>query len=88
MNPYVSNGQAANDGHAKTRTKVLKRSAYSPDLSPRDFDVLGPLEKALKGRTFASDNNVQMLWYSVSGNIPRNFLQMGYADLCINGSFV
>jgi histone-lysine N-methyltransferase SETMAR len=37
---------------------VLDHSPYSPDLSPCDYHVFGPLKKTLKGRQFNSDEAV------------------------------
>jgi histone-lysine N-methyltransferase SETMAR len=37
---------------------VLDHPPYSPDLSPCDYHVFGPLKKTLKGRWFNSDEAV------------------------------
>jgi histone-lysine N-methyltransferase SETMAR len=38
---------------------VLDHPPYSPDLSPCDYHVFGPLKKTLKGRQFNSDEAVR-----------------------------
>lgn len=42
----------------KWRWEVLPHPPYSPDLSPCDFHLFGPLKRALKGRYFESDTEV------------------------------
>jgi histone-lysine N-methyltransferase SETMAR len=38
---------------------VLDHTPYSPDLSPCDYHMFGPLKKTLKGRQFISDEAVR-----------------------------
>jgi histone-lysine N-methyltransferase SETMAR len=38
---------------------VLHNPPYSPDLSPCDYNVFGPLKKTLNGRQFNSDEAVR-----------------------------
>ncbi|GFT06043.1 histone-lysine N-methyltransferase SETMAR [Trichonephila clavipes] len=40
----------------KLKWKTLYHPPYSPDMSPSDCHVFGPLEKHLKGKRFNSDN--------------------------------
>ena len=39
--------------------EVLEHPPYSPDLTPSDFHLFGPLKDALRGRHFASDQQVK-----------------------------
>ena len=41
--------------------ECLEHPPYSPDLSPCDFHIFGPLKKAMKGRKFKSDGEVQRM---------------------------
>jgi hypothetical protein len=38
--------------------EVMKRPPYSPDLTPSDFYLLGPMKEHLRGPNFADDNEV------------------------------
>jgi histone-lysine N-methyltransferase SETMAR len=38
---------------------VLPRPLYSPDLTPSDFHIFGPLKDALRGRRFADDDELK-----------------------------
>jgi hypothetical protein len=38
---------------------ALQHSPYSPDLSPCDYHMFGPLKKALGGQRFDDDEQVQ-----------------------------
>ena len=39
--------------------ELLPNPLYSPDLAPSDYHMFGPLNKALHGRRFASDDEVR-----------------------------
>jgi len=39
--------------------ECLPHPPYSPDLSPSDFYVLGPLKEAMGGKSFRSDEEAQ-----------------------------
>lgn len=75
---------------AKKNWEVLHHPAYSPDLSPCDFHLFGPLKKALKGQRFNSDADVKTAvttWFSEQ---PRTFFSDGIRrlpkqwDACLN----
>jgi hypothetical protein len=54
---------------------------YSPDLSPCDYHVFGPLKKTLKGRWFNSDEAVREaveLWFIQQ---PVSFFAEGITKL-------
>jgi len=38
--------------------ELLQHPPYSPDLAPSDYHIFGPLKEALRGRRFASDEEV------------------------------
>jgi histone-lysine N-methyltransferase SETMAR len=54
--PYAAH--ATRDTLRRFDWGVLDHLPYSPDLSPCDYHVIGPLKKTLKGRRFNSDEAV------------------------------
>jgi hypothetical protein len=71
--------------NAMLQWEVLKHPAQSPHLPPYNFHVFGPLNKALKCHKFMLDDVQKSVvqWFRQQ---PNNSLQMGYANLCINGT--
>jgi len=72
------------------RWEVLHHPPYSPDMSPCDFHVFGPLKKALKGRRFTDKDEVQETieeWFRTQ---PKTFFADGIHrlvdqwDTCFN----
>jgi hypothetical protein len=52
---------------------VLDHPPYSPDLSPYDFNLFGPLKKALKGHRLGSDEDIKatvLQWFQQQ---PKEF---------------
>ena len=47
----------------KIRQKTQQHPPYSPDLSPRDYHVFGPLKEELGGRHFDDDDGAQLVGY-------------------------
>ena len=43
----------------KLHFEVLEHPPYSPDLAPSDYHLFGPLKDALRGRCFATDQQVK-----------------------------
>ena len=43
----------------KLKYQVLAHPPYSPDLVPSDYHLFGPLKEALRGRRFASDQELK-----------------------------
>jgi histone-lysine N-methyltransferase SETMAR len=39
--------------------EILQHPPDSPDLAPSDYHIFGPLKKALRGRGFASDEELK-----------------------------
>jgi histone-lysine N-methyltransferase SETMAR len=39
--------------------ELLQHPPYSPDLAPSDYHIFGPLKEALRGRGFASDEELK-----------------------------
>ncbi|GFY15240.1 mariner Mos1 transposase [Trichonephila clavipes] len=58
--------------------EILEHPAYSSDLSPREYHIFGPLQKALKGRRFASDYEVQ--------NAVENWLHYQHQNFFTQGT--
>ena len=52
---------------AKLYWTALQHPPYSPDLSPCDYHMFGPLKEALGGQLFGDDEQVE--------NFVRNWLQ-------------
>lgn len=81
---------------ARMRWEVLEHPPYSPDLSPCDFHVFGPLKKALKGQRFQSDAEVQQAVLTWFRQQPEEWYATGIQRLvkqwdtclCSNGNFV
>ena len=63
---------------------------YSPDLSPCDFHVFGPLKKALKGHRFTDNNEVRETVEEWFRTPPKTFFADGIHrlvdqwDTCFN----
>ncbi|GBL79465.1 Mariner Mos1 transposase [Araneus ventricosus] len=61
----------------KFRWEVLEHPPYSPDLSPCDFHIFGPLKRALQGTRFHSDDEVKEAVQDFIKNQPRSFYSNG-----------
>ena len=57
--------------------EVLVHPAYSPDLAPSDFHLFGPLKNALRGRRFASDDEVKEAVHDWLRSQPQTFFSNG-----------
>ncbi|GBN22449.1 Histone-lysine N-methyltransferase SETMAR [Araneus ventricosus] len=72
------------------RWEVLEHPPYSPDLSPYDFHIFGPLKRALQGTRFHSDDEVKKAVQNFLKNQPRSFYSNDIDllpkrwDLCYN----
>ena len=53
---------------------VLCHPPYSPDLSPCDYAIFGPIKKAPRGKRFTSDDDVKQY--------VRNFTRQPFTALC------
>jgi hypothetical protein len=54
--------------------EVLEHPPDSPDLAPSDYHLFGPLKDALRGRHFASDEDVKEVVHAWLVAQPHNFL--------------
>ena len=57
----------------KLKWEVLGHPTYSPDLSPCDYTIFGPIRKALRGKRFTSDDDVKQYvrnWFTTQ---PQEF---------------
>ena len=52
---------------------VLEHAAYSPDLSPSDYHLFGPLKDALRGHRFTSDEGVKKAVHEWLAAQPKTF---------------
>ncbi|GBM01336.1 Histone-lysine N-methyltransferase SETMAR [Araneus ventricosus] len=72
------------------RSGVLEHPSYSPDLSPCDFHIFGPLKRALQATLFYSDDEVKEAVQDFLKNQPRSSYSDGMDllnkqwDLCYN----
>jgi hypothetical protein len=86
--PHTSHATATHLN--KFRWEVLQHPAYSPDLSPCDFHIFGPLKKELKGHRFQSDDEVKERVRDFFMQQPKSFYEKGIEsltqrwDLCLN----
>lgn len=63
------------------RWEVLPHPPYSPDLSPCDYHLFGPLKEALGGKKFKSNEEVMeavRIWLRMQ---PKNFFSSGIRKL-------
>lgn len=63
--------------------ETLEHPPYSPDLSPCDFHVFGPLKEALGGQKFHSDNEVEAYVRNWLQTRPDSFYVEGIKKLPI-----
>jgi histone-lysine N-methyltransferase SETMAR len=52
---------------------MMEHPSYSPDLSPSDFHMFGPMKEALRGRRFSSAEEVIGAVQNWSKTQPKNF---------------
>jgi len=57
--------------------KCLPHPPYSPDLAPNDFHVFGPLEEAIGGKSFRSDEEVQQAVHEWLHSQPKDLFSRG-----------
>lgn len=86
--PHVAN--QVQDLFQRFKWEMLRHPPYSPDLSPCDFHIFGPLKKALKGQRFQSDAEVQDAVRDWFDSQPSKFYMDGICklvtqwDKCLN----
>ncbi|KFD50549.1 hypothetical protein M513_08617 [Trichuris suis] len=68
----------------KLGPQVLSHLPYSPDLVPSDYLVYGPLEKAIRGRRFTSDVEMQEVVHLWIISQPKKFFSDGMKKLVKN----
>lgn len=61
--------------------EVLPHPAYSPDLSPCDYHLFGPLKEYLGGKRFKSDKEVKQNVEQWLRQRPKNFFEAGIRKL-------
>jgi hypothetical protein len=57
--------------------KCLPHLPYLPDLTPSDFHVFGPLKKAMGGKSFRFDKEVQQAVHKWLHTHPKDFFSRG-----------
>jgi histone-lysine N-methyltransferase SETMAR len=57
--------------------ECLPHPLYSPDLAPSDFHVFGPLEEAMGGKSFKSDEEVHQAVHEWLRSQPKDFFSRG-----------
>jgi len=63
--------------------EVLEHPAYSPDLTPSDYHLFGPLKNALQGHRFSTDKEVQEAVHVCVTNLKPSWWE--YASLWTAG---
>lgn len=63
--------------------EILEHPAYSPDLSPCDFHLFGPLKETLGGQRFDSDQAVETFVLQWLRDRPKSFYDNGIKKLPI-----
>ncbi|GFV32462.1 hypothetical protein TNCV_1677481 [Trichonephila clavipes] len=71
-------------GTGSEKCEVLEHPAYSPDLSPRDYHIFGPLKKSILGQLFRSDHDVKAAVLNWSYDKPTSFFADGNATFLSN----
>ncbi len=61
--------------------ELLEHPPYSPDLAPCDFHLFGPLKNALRGKTFANNEEVKIEVNQWLRTRPKEFFQTGIKKL-------
>jgi len=61
--------------------ELLQHPPYSPDLAPSDYHIFGPLKEALRGRRFASDEEVKEAVHTWLREQPKSFFSAGIQKL-------
>ena len=70
--------------------EVLQHPPYSPDLTPSDFHLLGPLKHHLSGERFPDDDAVERAMRAWFRQQPKEFYAAGFQglvkqwDKCLN----
>lgn len=88
--PHVA--KVVKENLQRKKWRILEHPPYSPDLSPCDFHIFGPLKKALKGNRFQSDEEVQNAVKEFFEQQPQEFFKQGIHrlvkqwDMCLNCS--
>jgi histone-lysine N-methyltransferase SETMAR len=57
--------------------ECLPHPPYSPNLTPSDFHVFGPLKEAMGGKSFRSDEEVQQVVHEWVHSQPKDFYSRG-----------
>ena len=57
--------------------ECLPHPPHSPDLAPSDFHVFGPLKKAMGGKSYRSDEEVQQAVHERLRSQPKDFFSRG-----------
>lgn len=61
--------------------EVLEHPPYSPDLSPCDYHMFGPLKEALGGQRFNTDDEVEEFVRTWLSELPKEFFDTGIKKL-------
>lgn len=61
--------------------EVLPHPAYSPDMSPPDFDLIAKIKAPLKGRKFQDFNEMKMAVDKVVRDLNKNWSPCGITEL-------
>ena len=65
---------------AKNNTVIMPQPLYSPDLAPCDFFLFPILKKPMKGRRFATIEEIKTEWLRELKDIPKSAYQKCFED--------
>lgn len=63
---------------SKLGWKVLEHPPYSPDLSPCDYHMFGPLKETLGGQKFNTDDEIEGFVRTWLSELPKEFFDILY----------
>ena len=73
--------QKQRDFLAKNKTVIMPQSPYSPDLAPCDFFLFPKLKKPMKGKRFATIDEIKSESKNELMAIPKSAFQKCFGDL-------
>ena len=65
----------------KLKFEALAHPPYSPDLAPSDYHLFGPLQEALRGRRFTTDQELKEAVHVWLAAQPKTFFSEGIKKL-------
>jgi histone-lysine N-methyltransferase SETMAR len=60
----------------KLKFELLPHSAYSPDLTPSDYHIFGPIKDVLRVYQFSNDEEIKIVMHTLLRAQPKTFFKM------------